>query len=57
MSKEQCNQCEYDETCFMLLKVKQSLTKEPCGQFRKKRENRPPKVVKNAPARTDNTVA
>jgi hypothetical protein len=57
MSKEECGICEYDETCFYLLKAKQRLTKEPCGNFRKKRENKPPKVKPNAPTGTDNTVA
>jgi hypothetical protein len=65
MSKEQCLDCEYVENCFYLLKVKQSLSKEPCGQFRKKRvvkvfpnKQLPPKgAMPNARPGTDNTVA
>jgi len=41
MSISECKGCEYDGTCFHLLKVKQSLTTKLCGNFRKKKTFKP----------------
>jgi len=37
MSKEQCVSCEYDESCWGALKLKNRLSSDPCGNFRKRR--------------------
>lgn len=51
MSGSQCIGCEYEQSCWSVLKLKNRLSSESCGNFRKRKVVRQTTFAETAPVK------